>query len=53
MDDRFRDLQIRRDLSVPDEHDCSVDGHRFVFVGRAEDGTVFVRCRKCGREEEQ
>lgn len=31
---------------------CEENGHHWVYIGSAEDGTSFFRCRWCGVEEE-
>ena len=33
-------------------HDCEEEGHDWLFVGRAPDGTCFYRCRHCKIEGE-
>ena len=46
--------EARRDAQEPpEEHNCRLDGHDWHRLpGEAGDGTRFVKCRKCGREEE-
>lgn len=34
-------------LFEPPEN-CEELGHVWLFMGRAEDGTLFYRCRRCG-----
>ena len=31
---------------------CEEDGHDWIYLGSAEDGTTLYRCRICGVEEE-
>lgn len=31
---------------------CEEDGHHWIYLGSAEDGTSFYRCRRCGLEGE-
>lgn len=40
-------------MTGPDAWDCESDGHDPVVIGTAKDGTVFTRCRKCGKERER
>ena len=32
---------------------CEDEGHDWRFIGQAEDGTTFYRCRRCGAECER
>lgn len=34
-------------------NDCAFEGHDWVLIGEAPDGTVFFRCRACGKESEE
>ena len=40
-------------LQGPDAWDCDSDGHDWQKVGTAPDGTTFIRCKKCGEEDER
>jgi len=36
----------------PDYWSCEANGHDWTYAGRAEDGTTFYRCRRCGVSNE-
>jgi hypothetical protein len=39
-------------LEHPAYFGCEENGHSWQFAGRAEDGTTFYRCRRCGATSE-
>jgi len=39
-------------MEHPEYWSCEANGHNWKFAGRAEDGTTFYRCTRCGATSE-